>query len=154
MKKYAFLLLLVLVICACTRRRTVMPPTPIPEPKLLIAPRPTEKISIEEEHERIWREIYATARAEANIKTATAEIITATAEATIWAGVHTPQNIYSPTPAPKKACNVKGSKNLIYHCKNSPNFYTMKEYTCFNTEAEAIAAGYRMTNNRGGWCLY
>ena len=154
MKKYAFLLLLVLVLCACTRRRTVTPPLSTPEPKLLIAPRPTEKISIEEEHERIWRELYATAQAEADIKTAIAEIITATAESTIWAGVHTPQNIYTATPVPKKTCNVKGSKNMIYHCINSPNFSTMKEYTCFSTEAEAIAAGYRMTSNQGGRCLY
>lgn len=152
-KLWLISILLMLVLCSCSQKRTIAPPPP-PTPELLIAPKPTEDISIEEEHERIWREIYATARAEASIKTATAEIITATAEATIWAGVHTPQNIYSPTPAPKKACNVKGSKNLIYHCKNSPNFYTMKEYTCFSTEAEAIAAGYRMTNNQGGWCSY
>lgn len=152
-KLWLISILLMLVLCSCSQKRTIAPPPP-PTPELLIAPRPTEDISIEEQHERIWREIYATAQAEADIKTATAEIITATAEATIWAGVHTPQNIYSPTPAPKKACNVKGSKNLIYHCKNSPNFYTMKEYTCFNTEAEAIAAGYRMTNNQGGWCSY
>ena len=147
MKKYAFLLLLVLVLCACTRRQTIMPPLSTPEPKLLIAPKPTENISMEEQHERIWKELYETAQAEADIKTATADAV-------YWMTPHVPTNIYSPTPEPKRTCNIKGSKNLIYHCKNSPNYSTMKDYTCFSTEAEAIAAGYKMTSNQGGWCQY
>lgn len=51
-----------------------------------------------------------------------------------------------------KPCVVKGSKNGKYHCKNSPNYDTMKEYVCFSSEAEAIAAGYVMSGNQGGYC--
>ncbi len=49
-------------------------------------------------------------------------------------------------------CTVKVSKNGIYHCKNSPNYNTMKEYTCFSSQAAAEAAGYKMSGNMGGWC--
>ena len=50
------------------------------------------------------------------------------------------------------ACVVKGSKTGKYHCSNSPNFDTMKDYVCFSSEAEAIAAGYEMSGNMHGWC--
>ena len=50
-------------------------------------------------------------------------------------------------------CAVKGSKSgHKYHCSNSPNYNTMKDYVCFSSEAEAIAAGYEMSGNMHGWC--
>ena len=67
-KLWLISILLMLVLCSCSQKRTIAPPPP-PTPELLIAPKPTEDISIEEEHEKIWKEIYATAQAEADIKT-------------------------------------------------------------------------------------
>ena len=49
-------------------------------------------------------------------------------------------------------CVVKGSNSGIYHCSNSPNYNTMKNYVCFSSEAEAIAAGFKMSGNMHGWC--
>ena len=49
-------------------------------------------------------------------------------------------------------CAVKGSNSGIYHCSNSPNFNTMKNYVCFSSQAEAEAAGYTMSGNMHGWC--
>lgn len=49
-------------------------------------------------------------------------------------------------------CAVKGSNNGIYHCKNSPNYNTMKNYVCFSSQADAEAAGYKMSGNQHGWC--
>ncbi len=117
-----------------------------PTPELLIAPKPTKRISIEEQAEIHRNALYSTARAETQIRTATAEAV-------YWLTPHTPTNIYSPTPEPKRTCNVKGSKNMIYHCKNSPNFSTMTDYTCFSSPEEAERAGYRMSKNVG-WCQY
>lgn len=47
---------------------------------------------------------------------------------------------------------IKGSNKGKYHCKNSPNYNTMKDYTIFCSEAEAKAAGYEMSGNMNGWC--
>lgn len=49
-------------------------------------------------------------------------------------------------------CAVKGSNSGIYHCSNSPNYNTMKNYVCFSSQAEAEAAGYTMSGNMHGWC--
>lgn len=144
-KLWLISILLMLVLCSCSQKRTIAPPPP-PTPELLIAPRPTEDISIEEMHERKWKAIYATAQEDSEIRTATAE-------AAYWLTPHTPTNIYSPTPDPVQNCRIKGSKNMIYHCKNSPNFSTMTDYTCFSSPAEAEKHGYRMSQNVG-WCQY
>ena len=72
--------------------------------------------------------------------------------------IHIPKNIYSPTPDQNRknngTCKIKGNrKTMIYHCKNSPNYYDLTDYTWFCTPAEAEAAGYRMTRNIG-YCQY
>lgn len=143
MKKYAFLLLLVLVLCSCSRRKTVMLP---PTPELLIAPKPTENISIEEEHERIWKEIYATAQAEADIKTATAEA----------SGIHVPQNINQPTvTCIKIKGNINSKGERIYHCPTWRDYdkITMKSGDkWFCAESEAKSAGFREPEYPHGPC--
>ena len=144
MKKYLVSLLLVLVLCSCARRQAIILPTLTPE--LLIAPKPTEDISIEEEHERIWKEIYATAQAEADIKTATAEV----------SGIHVPQNINQPTvTCIKIKGNINSKGERIYHCPTWRDYdkITMKSGDkWFCTESEAKSAGFREPEYPHGPC--
>ena len=143
MKKYAFLLLLVLVLCSCARRKTVMLP---PTPELLIAPRPTERISLEEQAEIQRNALFATAQAEADMKTATAEA----------SGIHVPQNINQPTAT---CIKIKGNTNSngerIYHCPSWRDYdkITMKSGDkWFCTESEAKSAGFREPEYPHGPC--
>ena len=143
MKKYAFLLLLVLVLCACSRRKTVMIP---PTPELLIAPRPTERISLEEQAEIQRNALFATAQAEADMKTATAEA----------SGIHVPQNINQPTvTCIKIKGNINSSGERIYHCPSWRDYdkITMKSGDkWFCTESEAKSAGFREPEYPHGPC--
>ena len=145
-KLLLFFLLIILLVCACSTKKQVILPTATPE--LLIAPKPTAtRLSVEEQSRKNWEALYATAQAEAMMKTSTAEAV-------YWQTPHTPKNIYSPTPETKQSCRIKGNPDtMIYHCKNSPNFDTMTNYKCFGSPAEAEAAGYRMSKNVG-WCQY
>ena len=144
-KLWLISILLMLVLCSCSQKRTIAPPPP-PTPELLIAPKPTEDISIEEEHEKIWKEIYATAQAEADIKTATAEV----------SGIHVPQNINKPTAT---CIKIKGNINSrgerIYHCPSWRDYdkITMKSGDkWFCTESEAKSAGFREPEYPHGPC--
>ena len=144
MKKYAFLLLLVLVLCSCSRRKTVILSPPTPE--LLIAPRPTERISLEEQAEIQRNALFATAQAEADMKTATAEA----------SGIHVPQNINQPTAT---CIKIKGNINSrgerIYHCPSWRDYdkITMKSGDkWFCTESEAKSAGFREPEYPHGPC--
>jgi hypothetical protein len=144
MKKYAFLLLLVLVLCSCARRQAIMLPTSTPE--LLIAPRPTERISLEEQAEIQRNALFATAQAEADMKTATAEA----------SGIHVPQNINQPTAT---CIKIKGNINSrgerIYHCPSRRDYdkITMKSGDkWFCTESEAKSAGFREPEYPHGPC--
>ena len=144
MKKYAFLLLLVLVLCAGARRQAIMLPTSTPE--LLIAPRPTERISLEEQAEIQRNALFATAQAEADMKTATAEA----------SGIHVPQNINQPTAT---CIKIKGNINSrgerIYHCPSWRDYdkITMKSGDkWFCTESEAKSAGFREPEYPHGPC--
>ena len=143
MKKYAFLLLLVLVLCACSRRKTVMIP---PTPELLIAPRPTERISLEEQAEIQRNALFATAQAEADMKTATAEA----------SGIHVPQNINQPTvTCIKIKGNINSRGERIYHCPSWRDYdkITMKSGDkWFCTESEAKSAGFREPEYPHGPC--
>ena len=144
MKKYAFLLLLVLVLCSCARRQAIMLPTSTPE--LLIAPRPTERITLEEQAEIQRNALFATAQAEADMKTATAEA----------SGIHVPQNINQPTAT---CIKIKGNINSrgerIYHCPSWRDYdkITMKSGDkWFCTESEAKSAGFREPEYPHGPC--
>ena len=143
MKKYAFLLFLVLVLCACSRRKTVMIP---PTPELLIAPRPTERISLEEQAEMQRNALFATAQAEADMKTATAEA----------SGIYVPQNINQPTvTCIKIKGNINSSGERIYHCPTWRDYdkITMKSGDkWFCTESEAKSAGFREPEYPHGPC--
>ena len=63
------------------------------------------------------------------------------------------------TPAPTatdrpESCNIKGNRNeLIYHCKNSPNYETTTDFIqWFCSPEEAEAAGYRPAKTMYGRC--
>ena len=144
MKKYAFLLLLVLVLCSCARRQAIMLPTSTPE--LLIAPRPTERISLEEQAEIQRNALFATAQAEADMKTATAEA----------SGIHVPQNINQPTvTCIKIKGNINSRGERIYHCPSWRDYdkITMKSGDkWFCTESEAKSAGFREPEYPHGPC--
>ncbi len=47
-----------------------------------------------------------------------------------------------PTNTPANDCPIKGSKSKIYHIKGGSFYERTNPAQCFNTEEEALAAGY------------
>ena len=50
------------------------------------------------------------------------------------------------TPKPGEPCPVKGSSSKIYHVKGGAFYDRTNPKQCFNTEAEAQAAGFRKSS--------
>ena len=61
-------------------------------------------------------------------------------------------SVAQPDTTSDTCANIKISSTGKYHCKNSPNYNTMKNYFIVCSQEEAEAAGYEMSGNMGGWC--
>ena len=110
---------------------------PTSTPELLIAPRPTERISLEEQAEIQRNALFATAQAEADMKTATAEA----------SGIHVPQNINQPTAT---CIKIKGNINSRGERIDKITMKSGDKWFC--TESEAKSAGFREPEYPHGPC--
>lgn len=105
------------------------------------------------------------------VQTMTAALYVSHIAQTPTRGVHTPQNIYSPTPAPQRlgsasssdgTCRIKGNVNTstgerIYHCPgwrdyDKTDMIASEGDRYFCSEAEALAAGFREAKYSHGAC--